>query len=137
MTCIYNHTFIFGEMFKFLFLLYIYLPSSIRNSLIFHSDYVRKELLSISPYKKELASYNEGIYASQATEKTYAEMIKRAKNALKRGQNVILDATYREKKKRETVQSEVAKLGIEPIFVETICKEKEIKERLKKREKER
>lgn len=107
------------------------------NSLIFHSDYVRKELLSISPYKKELVSYNEGIYASQATEKTYTEMIKRAKNALKQGQNVILDATYREKKKRKTVQNELAKLGIEPIFVETICKEKEIKERLKKREKEK
>ncbi len=107
------------------------------NSAVFHSDYVRKELLSLSPYKREFSSYNEGIYAPQITEKTYAEMIKRAKNALKQGQNVILDATYRKKEKRETLKREVAKLGIKPIFVETICKEKEIKERLRKREKKK
>jgi len=107
------------------------------NSHIFHSDYIRKEISGVSPYKREWTSYNKGIYTPQITEKTYTEMIKRAKVTLRKGQNVILDATYREKKKRVKLKNEVAKIGIKAIFIETICKEEEIRKRLERRKEEK
>jgi hypothetical protein len=107
------------------------------NSHILHSDYIRKEISGISPYKREWTSYNKGIYTPQITEKTYEEMIKRAKDTLRKGQNVILDATYRKKKKRVKLKNEIAKIGIKAIFIETICKEEEIKKRLEKRKEEK
>ncbi len=58
------------------------------------SDRTRKELAGVAPTTRHSGSYNDGIYIPAMTRRTYATMHRRAGNWLRRGQSVVLDATY-------------------------------------------
>ena len=58
------------------------------------SDAVRKELAGIPPGSHAPSGYGEGIYTPEFTEKTYGEMIARARALLAEGRSVILEATF-------------------------------------------
>jgi aminoglycoside phosphotransferase family enzyme/predicted kinase len=58
------------------------------------SDRVRKDLAGIAPTARHTGSYQAGLYRPAMTRRTYAALHRRAGRWLRRGQSVVLDATY-------------------------------------------
>lgn len=77
------------------------------------SDMVRKSLVGIAPTEHRYEPFEKGIYSKEYTEKTYKKMIELAGIALKRGRDVVLDATFRERAYRKLVED---KLGFARIY---------------------
>ena len=72
-------------------------------------------------------------YSQKEKQKVYEEMFKRAREFLREGKTVVLDATFAKKKNRKLAQ-EIAKEKNSPFWIiETVCDEKIVKERLSKR----
>lgn len=65
-----------------------------RGWMMLRSDAIRKQLGGVPPGAHCDAPYGTGIYSSQMTECTYAEMLRRARLALAMGESVVLDATW-------------------------------------------
>ena len=65
-----------------------------RGWVLLHSDVVRKELAGLDPYEHAPAALGEGLYTPEATTRTYAELLRRARVALELGESVVLDATW-------------------------------------------
>ncbi|QID33198.1 AAA family ATPase [Pampinifervens florentissimum] len=68
------------------------------------SDLIRKELAGINPYESAKSGYGEGIYSQEWTKRVYEEMIRRAKELVCSGKNVVLDATFLQDWQRELVK---------------------------------
>ena len=100
---------------------------------IISSDIVRKALSGISPIEHRYEDFKKGIYSKEFTERTYAEMLKRARNILAKDSSVILDASFQRKSDRKMVLNMADELGIKVFVVETLCKDEEIKKRLNTR----
>ncbi|MDQ6601669.1 MAG: AAA family ATPase, partial [Chloroflexota bacterium] len=58
------------------------------------SDRVRKELAHRAPAEHRDDTFRHGLYSAAMTRRTYATLHRRAARSLRRGQSVILDATY-------------------------------------------
>jgi aminoglycoside phosphotransferase family enzyme/predicted kinase len=58
------------------------------------SDVVRKELVGLRPTQHDAAPFGTGLYAAQATRRTYAALLERSRHWLCRGHAVVLDATF-------------------------------------------
>jgi predicted kinase len=61
---------------------------------VLSSDRIRKELAGITPEESAAAPYGTGIYDADTTERTYAELLKRAETLLGQGESVIIDASW-------------------------------------------
>ncbi len=61
---------------------------------VLNSDRIRKELAGVAPDQSARARYGQGIYAPEWTERTYAELLRRAGALLARGESVIIDASF-------------------------------------------
>lgn len=61
---------------------------------VLSSDRIRKELAGIAPEQSAAAPYESGIYERRWTERTYSEMLSRAKRLLTLGESVVLDASW-------------------------------------------
>lgn len=61
---------------------------------VLSSDRIRKELAGLAPDQPAPAAYGTGIYAPAWTQRTYAELLHRARALLAMGESVILDATW-------------------------------------------
>ncbi|MBX6423869.1 bifunctional aminoglycoside phosphotransferase/ATP-binding protein [Thermosulfurimonas sp. F29] len=99
----------------------------------YNSDVVRKELAGLSPTEHRFEPYERGLYAPEMTERTYAELLRRAEAELLAGRDVILDATYRSRKYREGVLKFAKKLDIPVLFVLCETPDTIIKQRLNMR----
>lgn len=100
---------------------------------IISSDFVRKELAGISPIEHRYEDFDKGIYSKEFSEKTYLTLNKRAKEILLNKKSVILDACFSKKWQREKAYETAKEVGAEFLCIEFLCKEEEIKKRLKKR----
>jgi len=58
------------------------------------SDRVRKELAGRLPESASPAQWQHGIYTGPWTDRTYAELLSRARSLLGRGESVVLDASW-------------------------------------------
>ena len=58
------------------------------------SDVVRKELAGLGPHASCPVSFGAGPYGAEMTRRTYATLLERAGRWLRRGQAVVLDATF-------------------------------------------
>jgi uncharacterized protein len=61
---------------------------------VLSSDAIRKELAGIAPQQPAPAPYGGGIYTAPWTERTYAELLRRAASLLHMGESVIVDASW-------------------------------------------
>jgi uncharacterized protein len=61
---------------------------------VLRSDVVRKELAGLSASEHRPAAFGEGLYAREATARTYEELLRRARVALELGESVVLDASW-------------------------------------------
>ena len=97
------------------------------------SDVVRKELDGSRPTTSRAAPWRRGIYDDVTTRRTYAEVLRRAAQALESGQSVILDATWWDAAQRDRAR-EVADCT-QAVLTETCCAvaERAARERLARR----
>ena len=87
----------------------------------YRSDAVRKEL------------FPEPTYTSAESDATYAELLERARTDLESGSNVVLDATFRRKTRREQAMSVAREADVDIRFVHVTCSLEVVRERLEKR----
>ena len=103
---------------------------------IFQSDMIRKKLAGKKKTERNNNDYDRGIYSPKFTNITYDVMLKLAEKNLKRGNSVILDATFNKVKHREKARKISTDYAADCIIIQCSLDEKLIKERLKKRENE-
>jgi aminoglycoside phosphotransferase family enzyme/predicted kinase len=61
---------------------------------VLSSDRIRRELTGLAAGQPPRGDYNSGIYSAPVTERTYAELTRRAAELTAHGESVILDATW-------------------------------------------
>ncbi len=103
---------------------------------VLKSDIIRKELAGIDPLKHVYDDFEKGLYSKEMTEKVYDELFKRAEDYLKKKKNVILDASFLDKEKRDRARELAKKLNVNILILWVEADEKLIKERLEKRKKD-
>jgi len=96
---------------------------------VLRSDAIRKELFGLKPEQSAKAPFGKGIYSEEVTRKVYKTLVERAKELIKKGKKVILDATFLKRWQRELVLSNFPSA----IFVWVWAPEKVVIERLKNR----
>lgn len=71
---------------------------------VVRSDVVRKELAGMADGVHAPDEFEAGIYTSDHTDRTYTELISRAANLLRRGQSVIVDASFTTERRRQVAR---------------------------------
>jgi predicted kinase len=61
---------------------------------VLRSDEIRKERADLPVDADAAAGFESGIYSSDETARTYAEMLRRARRAMELGESVVLDASW-------------------------------------------
>jgi len=97
------------------------------------SDEVRKELAGLDPGQSAASEWSEGIYTREWNDRTYAALLDRASDALFHGKRVLVEATFREEKRRRAFLERGRSLGVPVLFIECVADESEIRERLSRR----
>jgi aminoglycoside phosphotransferase family enzyme/predicted kinase len=95
------------------------------------SDRTRKALASVPPTEPASAE----TYTDAFTRRTYDELFRRADVVLSSGRGVILDATFRSRNLRRRARELALRHGRPFRFVEAVCDEETLRERLRARRK--
>lgn len=80
---------------------------------LLRSDVVRKQLHGISRTQWRPEAYARGLYASEHTEATYAELLRQARLILGHGDSVVIDASWLDPAQRSRAAALVAEMGAE------------------------
>ncbi|MGB6067077.1 MAG: AAA family ATPase [Desulfomonilaceae bacterium] len=97
------------------------------------SDVLRKEIHGLSPLEHRSEQYGAGIYSERATEQTYECLLKKAAQALERGQSAIVDASFGRLHYRERAHELATRTGAWFRIVECIAPHSVVRERLQER----
>lgn len=100
---------------------------------ILRSDVVRKELAGVPVHESAHAAPDQGIYTPAWTERTYAECLHRAEQALFEGQRLIVDASFIQEKHRQMFLEAAAQLRIPCAFLVRQAAPEEVRARLANR----
>jgi aminoglycoside phosphotransferase family enzyme/predicted kinase len=95
------------------------------------SDLIRKKL--IMDRNQSGLGFEEGIYSKEATSITYGKLLRLAREEIEKQNSVILDATFSRKKYRREALRLAEELDANIIFLECVCSDSVIKDRLQKR----
>jgi uncharacterized protein len=79
---------------------------------VLSSDRIRKELAGLPAEARTPAPYGNGIYTTEWTERTYAELLRRASVLLAHGESVIADASFISARQRAAAAATAA--GVRP-----------------------
>lgn len=97
---------------------------------VLSSDPIRKELAGIEAEERAFDDWGAGIYSEEFTQRTYDELHRRAAGHLDRGERVVLDASYRERRRRRAAR-ELARRSDSPfLLVETVAPDRMVEQRL-------
>ena len=91
------------------------------DATLIRTDVVRKSL------------FDDPVYTSEETERTYAAVRERARETLVDGGRAVLDGTYRSRPFREAVAEMAADVGADCEFVHVTCDEDVVRERIRQR----
>jgi predicted kinase len=101
---------------------------------VIHSDVVRKALAGLAPTTPARFEFGHGIYSQNFSQKTYAEMLRRAGELLDGGATrVILDASFKSTGERERVRKLAREKEAMAAFVFCYCPKEVVRERLLRR----
>jgi len=100
------------------------------------SDIVRKKLLNLDPSKHYYADFEKGIYSPEITLKTYQNMVEKAVEEVSYGRDVILDATFRDKKYRDLLREKLKDVRAKICWIWCKAEDDVVKERILKRKAE-
>jgi aminoglycoside phosphotransferase family enzyme/predicted kinase len=96
---------------------------------VISSDRVRKALAGVRATERA----PEGAYSAAFSARTFDELFRRAVVVLDSGRGVVLDATLRERALRLRARDLARRHGRRFLFVETVCDEATLRERLRRR----
>jgi len=97
------------------------------------SDVVRKELAGLPSNEPARSDFEEGIYGSAWTDRTYAECLHRAERRLLDGERVIVDASFVEERRRRPFLELAERLAIPARFMVCRANPNLIRDRLDQR----
>jgi len=98
---------------------------------VIHSDVVRKALAGLAPTTPARFEFGHGIYSQDFSQKTYAEMLRRAGDFLDGGASrVILDASFKSAAERTRVRELAREKEARAVFVFCYCPKEVVRERL-------
>uniref|UniRef100_A0A7C3WSI3 Shikimate kinase n=1 Tax=Desulfobacca acetoxidans TaxID=60893 RepID=A0A7C3WSI3_9BACT len=100
---------------------------------VIHSDLVRKQLAGLEPTVAVVEEFGQGIYSEAFSRKTYAEMLRQARQLLAKAPVVILDGSFKRAAERERVRQAAREWGAKPLFVYCECPKETVRRRLVKR----
>lgn len=100
---------------------------------VLSSDPIRKELAGVPATERHYEGYSGGIYSPEFTQKTYNELFRRAGLMLKKGQSVILDASFKKRADRQAALKLAEESGASFLVVECTAGEDDIHRRLERR----
>jgi hypothetical protein len=103
------------------------------HATLINTDIVRKEAAGIDRFEQHRDQYNTGLYDPKKIDETYEQVMQRASTVLKKGENVVLDATFQKKKYREMAHHIAGKHHAQLIIVQCICPDLVVKKRLEER----
>jgi aminoglycoside phosphotransferase family enzyme/predicted kinase len=101
----------------------------------FQSDRFRKEEEGAFTGESHVVPLDEGLYRPEMRHRVYTRMLFAAQERLKKGRSVVLDASYSRRKDREDVRQLADDLDTNLLFIECVCPEEALRERLQQREK--
>ncbi len=100
------------------------------HATLINTDIVRKEVAGIDRFEQHHDQFNTGLYDPKKIDETYEQVMQRASLSLKKGQNVVLDATFQKKKYREMAHHIAGKYHTKLVIVQCICPDIIVKKRL-------
>jgi aminoglycoside phosphotransferase family enzyme/predicted kinase len=100
---------------------------------LFSSDRVRKELAGVTPETSQQAAYGAGVYSAAMTQQTYDALADLARQALKRGDSVILDASFAKRAERQRMASIAQEMKAQCCVLECWAPEAALRARLRER----
>ena len=100
----------------------------------FSSDRVRKELAGVAPESFQPVVYGEGLYSATMTQRTYDALADLAGQALRRGDSVVLDASFSKRAERRRMATLARETGARCCVLECWAPEATLRVRLRERE---
>jgi uncharacterized protein len=100
----------------------------------FSSDRVRKELAGVAPETRQQLVYGAGLYHAAMTRRTYDALADMARQALSRGDSVVLDASFAKQAERRRMAQLAREVGVHCCLIECYAAEKVLRARLRQRE---
>lgn len=97
------------------------------------TDLIRRELAGLNPTERSGSDIEGGIYTQEMSEKTYAEMLRRAEVALADGKSVIMDGTHLRREFRSRSLEVSRRFNAFTIIVECSLEQQKALNRLKQR----
>lgn len=94
--------------------------ADVTGSVVISSDRVRKELAGVEPHSRQVTGFGEGLYRPAMTDRTYAEVLRRARDHLAAGRSVVLDASWTQPMHRE--RAALVASGTHSDLVELACR---------------
>ncbi|MEJ2728273.1 MAG: AAA family ATPase [Deltaproteobacteria bacterium] len=101
------------------------------NIKVLSSDLIRKGLFRNQA--QERFAFEKGMYSREATSMTYGKLYRLAQEEIENENSVILDATFSRKNQRREVLRLAEDMDANIVFIECLCSEAVIKDRLAKR----
>lgn len=98
------------------------------------SDATRKEMVATRRHERRLNGYATGIYSKAFNDATYHELLARSEQALRDGQSILVDATFRRKQDRIRFREMAKRYAALFYVIYASCPEPLIKQRLDDRE---
>ncbi|MBI2887398.1 MAG: AAA family ATPase [Chloroflexi bacterium] len=100
---------------------------------VLSSDAVRKRLAAVPLTERHFDAPGTGLYSPEATQRTYGELLRLARQYLEEGHSVVLDATFGRREQRQQAAALAQELGAVFWAVEPVASEGDIRERLERR----
>lgn len=100
---------------------------------VVNTDIVRKDIANIDRYEQHHDAYTTGLYTPEKINSTYRAVMEKAQTALLTHGICIVDATFQKRHFRDMVRKVAKRTKAHLLFIQCICKEEEIKQRLEKR----
>src|SRR5262249_28734249 len=100
---------------------------------VLRADVIRKELAGLDAHALGSADLEQGIYAPEWTERTYAECLRRAEALLAEGKRVVVDAGFRRQRQRELFLQAARRCALPGLFLECRAEPATVRARLTNR----
>jgi predicted kinase len=84
---------------------------------VISTDRVRKELAGFDPQTGAAAAFGEGIYTAEWNDRTYAACLDKAERLVFEGERVIIDASFKEEKRRSDFRDAAVEWGVRSLFL--------------------
>lgn len=97
------------------------------------ADEVRKRIAGVPAGAHRNDPLDSGLYSHTMNKQVYDALLSAAEDALRLGQDVILDATYRRRADREAARSLAGRMGAAFYAVECLAPEAVVRERIERR----